>query len=505
MQDAVFFVQLSNASAGGVIDKGRGTVTIIDDDRTRRGRTVPDRGFDRHLRERAEQAAVAHPGGSRPAVANVEDRVEAGRGLHLSAERHRHIRRRPRCRRQRCRPGRRPDLRAHQAGRSALPTATASSRCYAARHPTAEIAQVKATPIDTTGSILWSYASGATSVVPPSVGADAIYTTDSLGVVHAMNRGAYRRRGLAVNVESGCRGQADPESLCGDPGRRPAHGCCSEPTAAASMAVDGRTGTLVWSRSSAFGSALPNLGGVQAQPAALLKSFGGNNDMLLVGTNAGASNTFSRARLPDRQHPGRPLSERRDGQRGGPGRRRLRLQPRAVPDLERDRHGLQPRPRRGRDAQAEPRHAAGHQPALLRRLERRGRAAQQPPALRRQQRQGVRPRPRDRHQLQRVHWRRQREGLRVARPARRPHLLLRQQQGARLPRHRQRARRAALERLAHHAVDGAAEAGHRLHLRGRRPGPSGPDRGQRPEHDAARRSRTASRSERRASTARTAS
>src|SRR5262249_52169932 len=54
--------------------------------------------------------------------------------------------------------------------------------------PSTEIAHVKATPIDTTGKIAWAYATGATSVVPPSVGADAIYTTDSSGIVHAMSR-----------------------------------------------------------------------------------------------------------------------------------------------------------------------------------------------------------------------------------------------------------------------------------------------------------------------------
>jgi hypothetical protein len=85
--------------------------------------------------------------------------------------------------------------------------------------PSPEIARVKATPIDTTGSILWSYASGATSVVPPSVGADAIYTTDNLGVVHAMTRGTGAGAGewpRLWNPLAG--GQAHPESLGGDPG-----------------------------------------------------------------------------------------------------------------------------------------------------------------------------------------------------------------------------------------------------------------------------------------------
>jgi hypothetical protein len=37
MQDAVLFVQLSNASAGGVIDKGAARSRLIEDDHTNAG------------------------------------------------------------------------------------------------------------------------------------------------------------------------------------------------------------------------------------------------------------------------------------------------------------------------------------------------------------------------------------------------------------------------------------------------------------------------------------
>jgi hypothetical protein len=55
--------------------------------------------------------------------------------------------------------------------------------------PTTEIAHVKATPLNATSTIAWRYNSGSTSVVPPTVAADAIYTVDNAGVVHAMQRG----------------------------------------------------------------------------------------------------------------------------------------------------------------------------------------------------------------------------------------------------------------------------------------------------------------------------
>jgi outer membrane protein assembly factor BamB len=49
--------------------------------------------------------------------------------------------------------------------------------------------------------------------------------------------------------------------------------------------IDGRTGTLSWSRDAFSGSApLPGTG-VQAPPAVLLKDFGGSNDLVVVGTN----------------------------------------------------------------------------------------------------------------------------------------------------------------------------------------------------------------------------
>jgi hypothetical protein len=288
MQDHVFFVQLSNPSAGGVIDKGRGTVTLIDDDHLNAGiqfLTAVSTGSSVSGQNKLQWRVPAAPS----AVTNLTVVWHLGAGCTFPAST------------TDIAGGGSFTIAAFAAG--AVQTTVHSGRpltphCYSvfaingAGFPSPEIAKVKATPIDTTGSILWSYASGAASVVPPSVGADAIYTTDNLGVVHAMTRGTGASAGewpstwnpIAVGKPTQNRSAVIPVStgsrlLLGTDGGG-VHG------------VDGRFGTLVWSRSAPFGTALPSLGGVQAQPAALLKSFGGNNDMLLVGTNNGASNTF---------------------------------------------------------------------------------------------------------------------------------------------------------------------------------------------------------------------
>jgi hypothetical protein len=288
MQDAVLFVQLSNASAGGVIDKGRGTLTLIEDDHTNAGiqfLTAVSTGSSVSGQNKLQWRVPGAPS----AVTNVTVVWHQGAGCTFPAST------------TDIAGGGSFTVAAFAAG--AVQSTVHSGRpltphCYSvfavngAGLPSPEIARVKATPIDTTGSILWSYASGATSVVPPSVGADAIYTTDSVGVVHAMTRGTGAGAGewpplwnpLAVGKPAQNRSAVIPVTtgtrlLLGTDGGG-VHG------------VDGRSGTLVWSRSAVFGTALPSLGGVEAQPAALLKSFGGNNDMLLVGTNNGAANTF---------------------------------------------------------------------------------------------------------------------------------------------------------------------------------------------------------------------
>jgi hypothetical protein len=188
-QDEVFFVQLANASAGGVIDKGRGTVTLIDDDHP----TVNEKPGVQFLA--AVSGGTAATGQTRlqwrvPAaqVQPIDVAIRWNTGPSCSF----------------------PSSTTAGAGTTTggvvaaagavqtwnqIPSPTLNLQyCYSVftiygAGPTTEIAQVKATSFNATGTVAWRYCSGATSVVPPTVGADAIYTVDNAGVVHAMQRG----------------------------------------------------------------------------------------------------------------------------------------------------------------------------------------------------------------------------------------------------------------------------------------------------------------------------
>lgn len=163
----------------------------------------------------------------------------------------------------------------------------------------AERAEVAVTTFDSTpGPVKWAFTpghystNGAATLVPPTIGQDGVYSVGTDGVVHAMQRGTGPTSGLwlpgwdpvAVGKPTQNRSAIVPTGgrwrlLMGTDG-------------GGVHAVDGLSGSVVWSRSSAFGSALLSLGGAQAQPAALLKAYGGNNDMVLVGSNNGGSNAF---------------------------------------------------------------------------------------------------------------------------------------------------------------------------------------------------------------------
>jgi hypothetical protein len=150
--------------------------------------------------------------------------------------------------------------------------------------------QIKGTPFGASGSIAWKYTAGTTILTPPTVGADAIYVTDTIGVVHALQRttsgGMWPSTWNPVAV-----GQTNTRSAAVP---RPEGWRLYLGTNSGGLhSVNGRTGAVVWSRNTTNGLALPNLGGVQAQPGGIFKNFGGANDMLLVGTNAGVgSNEF---------------------------------------------------------------------------------------------------------------------------------------------------------------------------------------------------------------------
>jgi hypothetical protein len=171
--------------------------------------------------------------------------------------------------------------------------------CYAlfAVYPpsttTTERATVVATPLDTTSPkpVAWTFSAGgsALTIVPPTVGPDAVYTVSNDGVVHAMARG-----------ESGGQWPTawSPVGL-GKPAHNrsplvplPAGARLFVGTESGEVhAVDGKDGAIVWSRTPLFSAgALASSGGVQGTPAGLFKAYKGINDAILVGSNLGASN-----------------------------------------------------------------------------------------------------------------------------------------------------------------------------------------------------------------------
>jgi hypothetical protein len=154
----------------------------------------------------------------------------------------------------------------------------------------AEVASVSITPRDRgTSSIKWAYSTGSTSLVPSTVGMDAIYHVDQSGVVHAMQRSetggswptTWNPIGLGKPAQTRSPVVPFPDGwrlFVGTDG-------------GGIHAVDARDGHLIWSRSSNFGNALPSPF-AQAPPALLLSAYGGNNDMLLVGTNNSGTSSF---------------------------------------------------------------------------------------------------------------------------------------------------------------------------------------------------------------------
>jgi hypothetical protein len=154
-----------------------------------------------------------------------------------------------------------------------------------------EVAKVSVTPRDrNAGPIKWTYATRAPSLVPSTVGTDAIYHVDQDGVVHAMQRsesgGAWPTSWNPVGL--GKPAQTRSPVVPFPDGWRLFVGT----DGGGIHAIDARDGRIVWSRSTAFGNALPSLGFAQAPPALLLSAYGGNNDMLLVGTNNGGTSSF---------------------------------------------------------------------------------------------------------------------------------------------------------------------------------------------------------------------
>jgi hypothetical protein len=161
-----------------------------------------------------------------------------------------------------------------------------------------ERAEVKTTSLDSfDGPIKWTFTPGhyngvaAPSVEPPTVGADAVYAVSTDGVVHAMTRnvggGVWPPlwNPVALGKPAHNRSAVTPLPVVGN---RLFVGTENGEL----FGVDARTGAIAWARIGSNGTQLmTNSLGVQATPALLLKQFGGQNDLVLVGTANGPANT----------------------------------------------------------------------------------------------------------------------------------------------------------------------------------------------------------------------
>lgn len=291
-QDEVFFIQLSNPSANAVLDKPRSTITLWDDERSMPGlqflSAVNGVAAQNTLQWRVPAAPTQptdilvrwNQGGGCVSPPDTVAAVTGGQFLLSSIPM--------------------PVAGAGQTQSYAHGGRPLVTHCYSlftiyGGTPTAERMTVKATPFDgTIGPLKWSYSPGcyppcaAATLAPPSVGFDAVYSVDNYGVLHAMQRGPTGGpwpttwNPLSLGKPTQSRSAVVPMRVTPTLGDwRLFVGT----DAGGVHAVNGQSGRLIWSRSAAFSSALPNDGGAQAAPAGLFKHFGGNNDMILVGTN----------------------------------------------------------------------------------------------------------------------------------------------------------------------------------------------------------------------------
>jgi hypothetical protein len=302
-QDEVFFIQLSNPSANATLGKARATITLLDDDRPTPGvqfltaASTGDAASGQNTLQWRVPAAPAPPtdvlirwntGAGCASPANTTTPLTgAGSGQGFYVANFGYV----------MGAAGAPQTWPHTLLLPPFVPYCYSLFAYYGATPSAELGIVKATPFDATaGPLKWTYSPGcnppcaAATVVPPTVGVDAIYTVDNAGVVHAMLRGDSGGPwpGTWNPVALGAPAQTRSPVVPTPQGWRLFVGT----DGGGVHALDARDGRIIWSRSAAFSSALPSSGGVQAPPAGLFKYFGGNNDMILVGTNGGMSNAF---------------------------------------------------------------------------------------------------------------------------------------------------------------------------------------------------------------------
>lgn len=303
MQDEVFFIQLSNPSANAVFERDRATITLLDDDHPQN----PGVQFLSVVTD--SRSSATNDGRNRlqwrfPAAQPAPTRIVVAWTSGSSS----------------CTPPA-SDTAGEAPGPVTLGVIPAGGRqtwthdltnfgpvqvprvyCYSvfAGYPTlslserAEVVTKTFNSTSVTDRVRWTYTPGhyfgfaAPSILPPTVGMDAIYTVSTDGVVHAMQRGLAggiwppNWNPVALGKPAQSRSAVVPLfsrwRLFVGTDNGGVH------------AVDGQTGTVLWSRSANFFNALESVGGgaAQATPAGIFKPFGfaGQKDMLLVGTNA---------------------------------------------------------------------------------------------------------------------------------------------------------------------------------------------------------------------------
>jgi outer membrane protein assembly factor BamB len=166
----------------------------------------------------------------------------------------------------------------------------------------AEIGEVVTRTFDSTppNPLQWSFTPGeyagggrGVAVEPPTVGLDGVYSVGSDGVVYSMERGLSggpwpvafyplalgkraHNRNAVVPLPEGSRFFVGTES-------------------GEVHSVNAKNGSIVWSRAALFPAGsqqlMPGSTGTQAPPAGVFKAFGGQNDVLLVGTAQVGGNT----------------------------------------------------------------------------------------------------------------------------------------------------------------------------------------------------------------------
>ena len=195
--DEAFFVDLG-PPVNTTIQKGRATVTLLDDDRSEPGLQFVSAVSDgtatagrNRLQWRVPPAPVppadiliAWNSGSSNCVSPVDAQPASAQGQRLISLDGLPV----------GAPGQ-TQIWAHLEQTVGVPLVLQRRYCYslftiyAGPTPTTERVTIQATPLDANGFVKWSYATGWPDVVPPTVGTDAVYTVSTDGVVHAMGRG----------------------------------------------------------------------------------------------------------------------------------------------------------------------------------------------------------------------------------------------------------------------------------------------------------------------------